>query len=79
MTVYQISFFKNLLSSNGHPFRCLQNRMEIRNANSPAQAAARAQEQFEILHQIPVWNLRADSVEICEMRTPSEMRLQDVA
>lgn len=66
MPTYQIGFFKGLLSSNGYSFRCLQDRVEIRRANSPAQAAARAQKQFEILHQIPKWNLRADSVDIVD-------------
>jgi hypothetical protein len=68
MITYQVSFFKDLLSSNGHPFRCLQDRVQICNADSPAQAAERAQKQFEMLHQIPIWNLRADSVDISEIR-----------
>lgn len=66
MTTYQISFFKTLLSSNGHPFRCLQGQVEV-NAHTPEQAAQRAEQRFERLHRLAKWNLWADSVDICEV------------
>ena len=35
MTKY-LSFFKDLLSSDGHPFKCLQRRIDVSNAESAA-------------------------------------------
>jgi hypothetical protein len=29
MSRYHVSFFKNLLSSDGHPFKCLQRRIDV--------------------------------------------------
>ena len=39
MSTYHVSFFKNLLSSDGHPFKCLQRRIDVSDAESDAQAA----------------------------------------
>src|SRR6266511_4580652 len=39
MSTYHVSFFKNLLSSDGHQFKCLQQRIDISDAESSAQAA----------------------------------------
>ena len=63
MSSYQVSLFKNLLSSDGHPFKCLQLRIDDSDAESAAQAAASASKAFEALHGCP-WNLHADSVEV---------------
>lgn len=68
MPRYQISFFKNLVNSDGHPFRCLQGSLEIRDATSSTQAAAQAEKEFEMLNHVPNWNLRADSIDISEIR-----------
>jgi hypothetical protein len=63
MSTYYVSFFKNLLSSDGHPFKCLQRRIDITDAESAAQAAESASRAFEALYGCP-WKLHADSIEI---------------
>jgi hypothetical protein len=60
---YHVSFFKTLLSSDGHPFKCLQQRIDIRDAESSAQAAETASKEFEALYGCP-WKLHADSMEV---------------
>jgi hypothetical protein len=30
MIRYRVTFFKNLLSSDGHPFKCIQRAIDIR-------------------------------------------------
>jgi hypothetical protein len=30
MSCYRVTFFKNLLSSDGHPFKCIQRAIDIR-------------------------------------------------
>jgi hypothetical protein len=63
MSTYHVSFFKNLLSSDGHPFKCLQRRIDIIDAESAAQAAESASRSFEAVCGFP-WKLHADSIEI---------------
>jgi hypothetical protein len=63
MSAYQVSFFKNLLSSDGHPFKCLQRRIDIGDAETAAQAAESASRAFEALYGCP-WKLHADSMEV---------------
>jgi len=58
MSTYHVSFFKNLLSSDGHPFKCLQRRIDVTEAESPAQAAQSASRAFEALYGCP-WKLHA--------------------
>jgi hypothetical protein len=63
MSTYYVSFFKNLLSSDRHPFKCLQRRIDITDAESAAQAAESASGAFEALYGCP-WKLHADSIEV---------------
>jgi hypothetical protein len=63
MSTYHVSFFKNLLSSDGHPFKCLQRRIDVTEAESDAQAAESASRTFEALYGCH-WKLHADSIEI---------------
>ncbi len=42
MSTYHVSFFKNLLSSDGHPFKCLQRRIDVSDVETAAQAAESA-------------------------------------
>jgi hypothetical protein len=63
MSTYHVSFFKNLLSSDGHPFKCLQRRIAVTDAESSAQAAELASRSFEAVCGCP-WKLHADSMEI---------------
>jgi hypothetical protein len=74
MSTYHVSFFKNLLSSDGHPFKCLQRRIDVTDAESAAQAAESASRAFEALYGCP-WKLHADSIEInADLSQPIETR-----
>jgi hypothetical protein len=78
MSTYHVSFFKNLLSSDGHPFKCLQQRIGVSDAESAAQAAESASRAFEALYKSH-WKLHADSIEIHadpgqHTETPSNIR-----
>jgi hypothetical protein len=64
MSDYRVSFFKNLLSSDGHRFRCLQQAIEVRDSETPEHAAELASRKFETLHGLGDWRLRADSMEV---------------
>jgi hypothetical protein len=68
MSTYHVSFFKNLLSSDGHPFKCLQRRIDVTDAESAAQAAESASRSFEAVCGCP-WKLHADSMEINASRS----------
>jgi hypothetical protein len=50
MSTYHVSFFKNLLSSDGHPFKCLQRRIKVSDVESAAQAGESASRTFETLY-----------------------------
>jgi hypothetical protein len=63
MSTYHVSFFKNLLSSDGHPFKCLQRRIDVTDAESAVQAADSASRAFQALYRSP-WELYADSIEV---------------
>jgi hypothetical protein len=63
MSAYHVSFFKYLVSSDGHPFKCLQQRLDVSDAESAAQAAESASRAFEALYGCP-WKLHADSIEV---------------
>ena len=39
MSTYHVNFFKCVLNSDGHPFKCLQRRIDVSDAESAAQAA----------------------------------------
>ena len=61
---YRVSFFKNLLSTDGHQFRCLQQSIVIRRARSDARAVEAAKRRFERLCHVADWRLYADGVEL---------------
>jgi hypothetical protein len=64
MTTYRVSFFKNLLSSDGHQHKCLQQQLDVSNAASPRQAAQYAARRFETLRGVRVWTMCADMAEV---------------
>ena len=64
MSGYRVNFFKYLLSSDGHQFRCLQEQVDIPNVDSSNRAEECAVRQFEKLHGIRDWKLLADSIEV---------------
>jgi hypothetical protein len=73
MSTYHVSFFKHLLSSDGHPFKCLQQQIDVNDAETAAQAAESASRAFEALYGCD-WKLHADSIEIhrqCTERPPN--------
>jgi hypothetical protein len=64
MADYRISFFKNLLSSDGHPFKCLQGEIEVRGSSGPNQAIEMASHEFGLRHGSRDWRFYADLVEV---------------
>jgi hypothetical protein len=64
MTRYRVSFLKDLLSSDGHPFKCVQQVIEIRRAKSADRAVQAAGLRYERLHRVRDWMLHADCVEL---------------
>jgi DNA-binding response OmpR family regulator len=65
---YRVSFFKTLISSDGHCFRCLQQSIEIRRARNPDRAIEAAERRYERIHRVPDWRLFADALELQELR-----------
>jgi hypothetical protein len=63
MSTYHVSFFKNLLSSDGHPFKCLQGELTSVTWKPPRKPQNRRQRAFEGLYGRP-WELHADSIEV---------------
>jgi hypothetical protein len=64
MARYRLTFFKDLLSSDGHPFKCVQGVVEIRNARSVDRAVQAAEFRYERLHGVHDWMLHADCLEL---------------
>ena len=64
MTRHRVSFFKDLLSSDGHPFKCIQGVVEIRNARSADRALQAAELRYERLHRVHDWMLHAGCLEL---------------
>jgi hypothetical protein len=61
---YRVSFFKALLSSDGHQLRCLQQSIVIRRARSVERAVEAAKRRFERRCRVTDWRLYADGVEL---------------
>jgi len=61
---YRVSFFKALLSSDGHQFRCLQQSIVIRRARNVERAVEAAKRRFERRCRVTDWRLYADGVEL---------------
>ena len=64
MTCYRVSFFKNVLSSDSHPFRIVQRVVEVRRCKNADEAVKVAQRRFAELEYVPHWKLHADLVEV---------------
>ena len=64
MTSYRVSFFKDVLSSDGHLFKCLQQAVEIRDARSVDRAVQTAKRQYQDLRGLHDWRLHADYLEL---------------
>jgi hypothetical protein len=63
MARYKVTFFKCLLSSDGHPFKAPQEVIVVR-AASVEEAEKRARSRFASLRRIAHWNLHADFAEV---------------
>jgi hypothetical protein len=61
---YRVAFFKHLLSSDGHQFKCLQQMIEIRHARNAERALKAAEHRYERLCHVPDWKLYADTFEL---------------
>ena len=64
MSRYIVTFFKNLLSSDGHSFKCPQHSIEIRRAKSIDRAVEAAERRYARLCRLPNWTIHADTVEV---------------
>jgi hypothetical protein len=64
MTSYRVTFFKDLLNSDGHNFKCPQCTVEIRRARNAERAVEAAKRRFERLRQIHDWKSYADYFEL---------------
>jgi hypothetical protein len=64
MVQCRVSFFKDLVSSDGHPSSCLQQSIEISGAENVTSAVEEAKRRYEQLHRVPIWSLCADRLEL---------------
>jgi hypothetical protein len=64
MSGYRVSFYKDLLSSDGHSFKCLQQHIDVPESVDITQAADFASRMFASLHGLRDWTLYADSLEV---------------
>jgi hypothetical protein len=64
MATYQVGFYRVLLSSDGHPFKCLQGKIDVPEVESSTQAAENASKKFAALHGVRDWRMHADTMEI---------------
>ena len=64
MSHYRVSYFKNLLSSDGHQFKCLQQWLDLPNVEDAEEAAETAARQFENLHGIHSLRWFADAIQV---------------
>jgi len=65
MVHYDVRFFRDLLSSDGHTFKCVQRVIAI-DADSPNEAINAAKQQLEHHRSIGDWRLYAEAVEMNE-------------
>jgi hypothetical protein len=59
MSTYHVTFYKKLLSSDGHPFNCVQGDLSV-DGQHPRQAAESACRQFETARGVRNWSELAD-------------------
>jgi hypothetical protein len=64
MPLYRATFFKDLLSSQGHQFKCPQGSVEIRRGRSVDRAVQAAEHWFARRRLSADWKLDADYFEL---------------
>ncbi|RWM04388.1 MAG: hypothetical protein E5X80_19750 [Mesorhizobium sp.] len=69
MTSYRVTFFKNLVNSSGHRFKCPQGTVEIRRARNLDRAFQAAERRYERQKKIGNWTLYADVAELETVET----------
>jgi len=70
MSHYRVSYFKNLLSSDGHQFQCLQQQFDLPSAENAEEAAETAARQFENSHGIHSLKWFADAILVERVEDP---------
>jgi hypothetical protein len=73
MTRYCVRFYKHLLSSDGHPFKCLQRQIDVNDARDAAQAGEVATGIFQADRMVGDWQLAADVREVLAMEPAAEI------
>jgi len=61
---WRATFFKDLISSDGHPSSRLQQSIEISQAENIDSAAEAAKRRYEQLCGVPLWSLYADRLDL---------------
>ena len=64
MCRYRVIFLKSLLGIDGHPDKCLLQRIVIRRARSAERAVEAAKRRYERRCRVADWRLRADGLEM---------------
>ena len=76
-TVYQVSFFNNLVNSYGLQFKACQRTIVIKSARSPARAIKAAKLRFCRLEHVKNWSLRAQCCEAAMIRQEADTQWRD--
>ena len=63
MSHYVVTFFKNLVDSDGHPFKTVQEEIELA-CDSPQAAVEAAIGRFTDARHVHDWTIHADSFEL---------------
>ena len=77
MAQYRATFFKNLVNSEGHQFKCLQGTFEIRRAKSPERALEAAERRFDRTEKTDDWTLFADLLEMERFGSERKVLVED--
>jgi hypothetical protein len=64
MARYHVEFYRVLLSSDGHPFKCLQGKIDVPDRESSGRAVEDASKKFAALHGGRDWKMYADTIEV---------------
>jgi hypothetical protein len=64
MAHYRVSYFKNLQSSDGHLFKCLQQQFDFPNVEDAEEATESAARQFERMHGKYAVRLSVDAIQV---------------
>jgi hypothetical protein len=64
MPNYLVAFYKTVLSSDGHPSKCLQECIEIHDLADPTGAAQAATREFQERHGVRDWRVYADTIDV---------------